>query len=107
MRALYRSLGLAIALLGLGAAVSPLLAAKPTAKKGGDLIWTHPSFDSVAVKSIALLPACSFDHNRENERRVENLFAQALRPSGYRWVTPSGARELIKVAQGESTLVRI
>ena len=107
MRAFNRWFRLAIALLALTLAVTPLLAAKPKAKKGGDLIWTHPSFDSLQIKSITLLPACSFDHNRENERRVENLFAQALRPAGYRWVTPAGARELIKTAQGESTLARI
>ena len=107
MRTVHRSFGPAVPVLAVALAVSPLFAAKPTAKKGGDLIWTHPAFDSLGIKSIALLPVTSFDHNRENERKVENLFAQALRPSGYRWVTPAGARELIKVAHGESTLARV
>jgi len=72
-----------------------------------DLIWAHPQFDSLGIKSVALLPASSFDHNRQNERLVENLFAQSLRPSGYRWVTPLLGRELIKSALGESTLTAI
>ena len=105
MHALHRrSSRLLITLMALGLMAWPVLAAKP---KRTDLIWAHPRFDSLGVRSIALLPASSFDHNRQNEQRVEGLFAQVLRPSGYRWITPQVGRELIKSALGESALAAI
>jgi len=70
--------------------VSPAPAAKP---KKVDLIWSNPRLDSLGIKSVALLPASSFDHNRQNERLVETLLAQSLKPTGYRWVTPSDRHE--------------
>jgi hypothetical protein len=96
--------GLALGILTLSAL--PALAVKDKTKKV-DLIWSHPRIDSLGIRSMALLPASSFDHNRQNERLIENLFAQSLRPSGYRWVTPLVGREIIKSALGESTLAAI
>lgn len=99
-----RSTGLVLA--ALAALALPALGAKDKPRKL-DLVWTYPHFDSLGIRSVALLPASSFDHNRQNERMVEGLFAQALKPSGYRWVTPLVGRELIKTALGESALAAI
>ncbi len=88
------------------AAAGTMAAAKDKSRKI-DLIWTHPAFDSLAVRSVALLPAASFDNNHQNEKTVEGLFAQVLRPSGYRWVSPLVAREMIRSALGESTLAAL
>ena len=94
-----------LVVLALALMAWPALGAREKAKK--DLIWSHPHVDSLRIKSVALLPAASFDHNRQNERLVEGLFAQSLKPTGYRWVTPLVGRELIKSALGDSTLAAI
>ena len=72
-----------------------------------DLIWAHPRFDSLGVQSVALLPAVSYDKNRRNEGFVENQFAKALQPTGYRWMTPLVAREMIRSAAGDSGLAAL
>jgi hypothetical protein len=84
--------------LAAGLSGDPAWSGKPAKKV--DLIWTHPQIRSFGVKSIALLPAASFDNNLKNEKTVEMIFAQALRPSGYRWVSPPVAREMIKALLG-------
>jgi hypothetical protein len=96
-----KSLTIPVALaacLAVGWPGVPAWSAKPAKKV--DLIWTHPQFRTLAVQSIALLPAASFDNNLKNEKTVERIFAQALRPSGYRWVSPPVAREMIKALLG-------
>ena len=67
-----------------------------------DLIWVHPAFDSLGIQSVVLLPSASFDKNHRSENLIESLFAQALQPSGYRWVTPRVARDAIRSAFGDS-----
>src|SRR5262245_45233853 len=95
---------LALLLVTLGAAAA---APKEKGRKTGDLIWVHPEFDSLGLQAIALLPAASYDHNRQNERLVEGLFAQSVKSTGYRWVSPQVARELVRVAQGDTTIAAI
>jgi hypothetical protein len=72
-----------------------------------DLIWVHPHFDSLAVQSVALLPATSFDKNHRNESFVETMFAKALQPAGYRWMTSRVAREMIHATAGDSGLAAL
>ena len=72
-----------------------------------DLIWVHPRFDSLGVRSVALLPAASFDKNRRNETFVESMFAKALQPTGYRWTTPETARDKIRGAGGDSAVAAV
>lgn len=72
-----------------------------------DLIWVHPRFDSLGVQGVALLPAVSFDKNHRNETFVEMAFAKALQPAGYRWMTPTVAREKVLSAAGDSGLTAL
>lgn len=72
--------------------------------KTADIFWVHPNFDSVNVQSVAVLPASSFDKNQRNETTVENLFAKALQPSGYRWTSARVAKEMIRSTGGDSAL---
>jgi len=72
-----------------------------------DLIWVHPRFDSLGVQSVALLPAASFDKNHRNETFVEDMFAKALQPAGYRWTTPQTARAKIQSAGGDSAVMAL
>ena len=83
-------------------------AAKGKPAKKIDLIWVHPDFGSLGIESVALLPATAYDNNQKNEKTVETLFAQSVRPSGYRWVTPAVAREMIRSGLGgDSTVVAL
>jgi hypothetical protein len=100
-----RLIRLAVALLIVGAL--PSGAAKPKPARGGDIIWTHPDYPGFGVSSIAFLPTVSFDHDTQSEKTVENLFPQAIRASGYRWITPSSARDRIRSLLGDSALVAL
>src|SRR2546425_5026917 len=72
-----------------------------------DLIWVHPQFESLGVQGVALLPAVSFDKNHRNESFVEMAFAKALQPAGYRWMTPTVAREKVLSVAGDSGLAAL
>ena len=85
----------------LAACCGPAFAASG---RSPDLIWVHPRYDSLGIQSVALLPATSFDRNARNESMIESMFAKALQPAGYRWVTPRAAREMILRIGGDSTL---
>ena len=97
---------IAVASAGLLLTVLPAGAARPKAAKG-DIIWTHPDYAKLAPPSIAFLPTVSYDHNAQSEKTVENIFPLVLRSSGYRWVTPSSARDRIRATLGDSTLLAL
>jgi hypothetical protein len=92
-----------LTVLGLAA----LPASGGAAPRTPDLIWVHPRFDSLRVQSVALLPSVSFDKNHRNESFVETMFARALQPAGYRWITPQVAREKIQSAGGDSAVAAL
>jgi hypothetical protein len=87
-----------------------LLAAVPASaapKKKGDLVATHPDYATFGIASIALLPAASYDHNASNEKLVEGIVGQALRPTGYRWVSPSLSKDMLRSAFGGDSALRL
>ncbi len=95
-----------LACLACGLAGTSARGAKPAKKV--DMIWVDPQYQSLGIQSIALLPAASFDNNLKNEKTVEMIFAQALKPNDYRWVSPPVAREMIKsLLGGDSALAAI
>ena len=96
-----------VAFAVLAATAFPAGAAKPKATKGGDLVWTHPDYASLAPPSIAFLPTVSYDGNAQSEKTVENIFPLVLRNSGYRWVTSSSARDRIRATLGDGALVAL
>jgi hypothetical protein len=90
----------ALSVLGL---LSSLAGAAP--KKKADLVWTHPDFATLGIASIAQLPAAAYDHDLQHEKIVDNALGLAMRPTGYRWVSPSLAKERLRSAyQGDSAL---
>ena len=63
-----------------------------------DLFWTTPDSTALAaVGSIAQLPVASFDHVIENEKVVEGAWSQLFGGTGYRWLSGSTARNLLRV----------
>ena len=94
----------ALLLLATLASLAPsALAAK---KKGGrmDLVTTAPDFASFGVKSIALLPIATFDRSLPAERSVADLWGQNFKGTGYRWVSATVTRDLLRSASGDSTV---
>jgi len=82
-----------------------VLSATAAGKPGrGDLVWQAPDFASYDVRSIALLPAFTFDNNLDARRQTELVAAQSLRGTGYRWVSPLVAREFLSREGGDSLL---
>ncbi len=94
-----------VALLGL----TPVFAASKDKDKDkrGDVIWTHPTYASLGIQSIAFLPAASFDKSFKSEKTVESQLSLALKSSGYRWVSPPIAKDMVRSALGDSGLAAI
>lgn len=95
------ALGVVLVLLMAGAAH----AAK--APRSLDQVWTHPDISGFKLKGIAMLPAATFDHNLESERLVQGEWGREFVGSGYRWVSATTARDLIRAAGGDSLLKRV
>jgi len=94
------------ALAAVAFALTLALPALAKDKKKVDLVYVNPDFSKLRVESIALVPAASFDNKLEHEKLVEDSFAQAVRPAGYRWMTSSSSRDLLKSAAPNDSLYK-
>jgi hypothetical protein len=94
-------------LLLLGALLLPApplaLAAKD---KKADQIWSRVGFDTLGVAGIALLPSATYHHDAAQEKMVDLAVAQGLSPLGYRWISASLARDLLRRAFAGDSVVR-
>lgn len=77
--------------------------AAPRAKTP-DIFWQRPDLDSLRVKSLAFMPALSFDRDLPKEHEAEDACAQVLRPSPYRWLSPTSVQTLLKVKPAAESL---
>ena len=96
-----RPLVLAAIVFALGAASATQAAKGPRVI---DQVWTHPGYPGFNVKSIAMLPPASFDHNLELEKQVQGEWGRQFAGSGYRWVSAITSRDLIRATGGDSLL---
>jgi hypothetical protein len=92
-----------VALAALAPLASPALAAKEKGRKM-DLITTVPDFASYGVKSIALLPIATFDRSLPAERAVADLWGQNFKDTGYRWISATTTRDMLRSSSGDSTV---
>ncbi len=88
------------ALALVGAFASACLAGR--APKKSDVIWQAADFAGFDVRSIAMLPAASFDYSVDAQRSTETAIGQALRGTGYRWVSPLVTRGQLQRDGGDS-----
>jgi hypothetical protein len=90
------------------AAISPNVSAAPKAPdktKKLDLIWQHPEFPLAHIRSIALLPAATYNADLKAEKDIEQAWGQAFRPLGHRWYSSTLAKDLLqKFFGGDSVL---
>jgi hypothetical protein len=81
---------------------SPAVAAKGPRKT--DTSWLAPDFASFDVRSIAMLPAATFDNNVDARRAAETAIGQSLRNTGYRWISALVTRDQVVREGGDSLL---
>jgi hypothetical protein len=88
--------------LALLAALAPFA----VAKKGGskDIISAAPDYAAYGVKSIALLPIATYDHDLAAERMVGELWGVSFKGYAYRWISAMTARDMLRGLLGDSTL---
>ena len=88
----------------ISTALAPACLAAEKGKKL-DLFWVHPDAASTTLRSVALLPAASFDNNLATEKEIENAWAPIARTSGLRWYFSTTAKDLLRRAfSGDSVL---
>ncbi len=77
----------------------------PKKEKRIDRIWVSPDTANFKGDRIALMPAVSYDNNFPNEKLVEAAVGQNFASTGYRWVSASTVREMLRSdAGGDSVL---
>jgi hypothetical protein len=69
-----------------------------------DIFWQRPDLDSLRVKSLAFMPALSFDRDLKKEHEAEDAAAAVLRTSPYRWLSPTSVQTLFKVKPAADSL---
>ena len=95
-------------LLVLGVVACAAIAAGPAhaAKKTRDQFWTRPDYAQFAVDRVALFPVTSYDNNIQNENMVAAALGPAFKPLGYRWISGTTTRELMRSNAGGDSLLR-
>lgn len=72
----------------------------------GDTFWQRPDLAEIPLRSIAMLPPITLDHNVEVEKLTGDLQGAALRATRYRWIGPSNARTLLMRAPDGDSLIK-
>jgi hypothetical protein len=80
------------------------VAAADKGSRTTEAVWQAPDFASFDVRSIALLPAATYDANIEARRLTEYGVGTALRGTGYRWTSTLITRDQLARAGGDSLL---
>ena len=83
------------------------LAAPALAQKGAkkmDLFWQSPEFAAHEPRTIAMLPAATYDGSLEARKNAEGAVARAFRETGYRWTSTLITRDRMFKAGGDSLI---
>lgn len=88
-------------------AVAVAATAAQGAKKSKDQFWTHPDYATFRIDRVALFPVVSYDNNLSNENQVEASFGPVFKPIGYRWISGSSTRDLMRTATGSDSLLKV
>lgn len=96
----------ALALVVVAAAIG-LFVDAGAAKKSRDQFWTRPDFQQLKVDRIALFPVTSYDNSIQNENMVEAALGQAFRSTGYRWISGTSTREMMRARTGGDSMLKV
>jgi len=91
------------ALFALSLSPAGVAAAKKDKKL--DLFWTHPEIASYSFRSVALLPAATFDHDLKAEKEVELAWGPVGRGTSYRWFYSTMTKDLLRRAFGGDSVL--
>jgi hypothetical protein len=105
MRRSARLLFTATALIVTALVALPLGAA-PKKERTTDKVWTRSDLADFRVERIAMIPVVTASNDLPSEKQVEVALAQALGASGYRWISPTVSRELLRAAAPNDSLLR-
>jgi hypothetical protein len=83
-----------------------VLTAAAAEKKGRkvDLIWVAPDFAARHIRSVAMVPVATYDHNIQVEKLVAAMWSNSLKDAGYRWVSENSTRVMLQDEHGDSTV---
>lgn len=95
-------LGLLLLVVAIG-----LAGVAGAAKKKRDLFWTRSDYAHLGVDRIALLPVTSYDNNIQNEGMVEASLGPALKSLGYRWISATTTRAMLRSLTGGDSLLKV
>jgi hypothetical protein len=83
-----------------------LFADAGAAKKARDQFWTRPDFQQLKVDRIALFPVTSYDNSIQNENMVEAALGLAFKSTGYRWMSGTSTREMMRARTGSDSMLK-
>ncbi len=87
---------IAVAALALAALVAGAPAGHTAGKvRTSDVIFTVADSSLLRIRSIAMFPVATYDHDLEVERTVTGMWGQAIRGAGFRWVSANSVRAML------------
>jgi hypothetical protein len=77
-------------------------------KKGKklDVFWVHPDAASTPLRSVALLPAASYDNSFTTEREIDSAWGPMARAAGLRWYFSTTSKDLVRRAFGGDSVLK-
>jgi hypothetical protein len=88
-----------------GAMVLALAAAADPKGKKLDLFWTSPEMAHISLRSVALLPAASFDNDYKVEKEIEVGWGPPAHTTAYRWYYSTTSKDLLRRAFGGDSVL--
>jgi hypothetical protein len=70
-----------------------------------DLVWSHPEIASIPLRSVALLPAVTYDGDYRAEKEIEQAWGPTARATGHRWYYSTMSKDLLRRAFGGDSVL--
>ena len=98
-----------LVLVGAAIVAAVWTGAGETAKapRSVDQVWTHPELATFKVLSIAMFPPATFEHDIEAEKLVQSEWGRAFQGAGYRWVSATSVRDLIRSGPSGDSILKV
>ena len=93
------------ALLALSASPAPAGEGDRQGRKL-DTFWTYADSAGIDLRSIALLPAASYDNSLAAEKEIEAAWAPVARRLGYRWFNPTLVKDMLRGSFGGDSVLK-
>jgi len=97
--------GSALVLYATLLAFSLAVAADDKKGKKLDVFWTSPEMGRIALRSVALLPAATYDNDFKAEKEIEVAWGPPARTTGYRWLYSTMSKDLLRRAFGGDSVL--